>query len=183
MKPARRLRFIKKSIRRKFKPYPALDDLEFLVVSPGGVGTTFLMKYLAGMLDINDPEDADHLKHWHKPPSGQALADAPRMLFVTGDPDVIVASIARRGWLRHQSAKLGSFTGTVFSGHLQRKVFRKAVEAQIAAWTACTSDKLLIVAYDELWDRAGDIARHAGLDPETFVASFPPRKERKSVPA
>lgn len=176
-----RLKYVIKAIHRKHAARPDSDGLEVICVSPGGVGTTFLMEYLSSFVRVNHLYDGDGLKHWLKPPEGEALADAPQMIFVSGSPDQIVASIARRDWILPQSAKLGCITGTIFKGGAQRKAFRRAVEMQISAWKGCKSDKLLIVEYNDLWDRAAEIARHAGIDEATFVASFPERKKRKST--
>lgn len=166
------------ALHRKILAKPKLDSLEGWVVSPGGVGTTFLMEYLSRFMVINDFHDNDGLKHWPRPPDGSTLAKAPQIVFVTGDVDVIAASIARRNWVATQSVKLGCIRGSLLTGDAQQHAFKQALEAQITSWMACDSDKVLTVAYDDLWDRAGDIGAHLGLDSARFAASFPARRPR-----
>ena len=168
------------ALKRRRILQPELSGLDVWVVSPGGVGTTFLMEYLSNFACINDPYDADGLKHWPRPPSGVTLDKAPQMLFIYGKPDQIVASITRRHWIRTQSAKIGSLGGVLLNGQAQRRVFQRSVEAQIAAWKNCTSGKLRCIEFNELWDNVGAIARHVGIDEGEFGKCFPPRKKRNT---
>lgn len=181
MRPLRKLKAIIRVVRRQSAAFPPVKEPRFLVVSPGGVGTTFLIKYLAGFVATNAHDDRDGLKHWPRPPTGDALAKLPPILFVTGNPDTIVASIARRGWLTEQSSKLGSLAGTLRIRDAESGAFRKAVVAQMMAWTSCKSDRILVIDYDELWDRKAEIARHAGIDEADFSAGFPAREARSSA--
>ena len=69
-----RLRYIKKfffSIINYFsKPKKILNknDLNLLVISPGGVATTTLIKYLKLYKKVNDENDSDGYKHLSKYP-------------------------------------------------------------------------------------------------------------------
>lgn len=83
--------------------------MKVLVVSPGGMGCTFLMERLglAGFT-TNSPYDTDTLKH-RPNPTDQCYTDfAPdRIIYVWNDPLLATLSLARRGWLSIQHHKLG----------------------------------------------------------------------------
>ena len=111
-----------------------------LVTSPGGVGSTFLMRYISEFTTLNHLYDHDGLKH--PPIYTPKLQNKRRILYVFGTPDSIAASIGRRDWLRVQGAKLGSIqTALSFGGGLKAN-FRKAVERQVSSFKHAESDDL-----------------------------------------
>jgi len=81
-------------------------DLELIIVSPGGVGTTFLIRHLSKFRKTNCPYDSDGLKHRVVPPKKLGELDV-RVIFVDGQNEDIYYSLKRRCWLEMQSAKLG----------------------------------------------------------------------------
>jgi hypothetical protein len=181
MKLPTRLSLAINAFQRRHLTRPNLKGIDLWIASPGGVGTTFLMEYIKTWVKTNDVHDMDGLKHWPKPPVRADLESAPQMIFVTGNPDDIVASIVRRRWLRTQSAKIGSVGGALLKGRQQHEAFRRAVHSQISAWKSCGSDKVLVVEYDDIWRRSAEIARHARIHDASFNENFPPRRQRKSV--
>ena len=82
-------------------------NIDVLVTSFGGVGTSFLMSYLAQFKEINSPADRDSLKHLPLPP----VSFNPRVkfIYVHGDPRLAVISLFRRGYHYLQSYKLRSY--------------------------------------------------------------------------
>jgi hypothetical protein len=152
---------------------------DVLVVSPGGVGTTFLMEHLARFADVNDPHDQDRLKHLPGPPPGLA-GSRTRVIFVTGQPATIAGSLRRRGWLRQQSAKLGSVGGIVLTGAEAERAFLKAVAEQKRRWTQAGVEHLMMIEYEDIWDRVGDLANFLSISDPAFTAEFPARKERET---
>lgn len=172
-----------KAFRRRFIEKPQVSHLDAWIVSPGGVGTTFVMEYIASFATINDPYDADGLKHWPKFPNRLAASSNLPVVFITGDKDAIVASIKRRDWLQTQSAKIGGLWGTLAPSALKEAAFKRAVERQIASWAQSGSPRILVVDYDDIWSKKAEIAGHLGLDIEAFCADFPARKQRESSPA
>jgi len=78
---------------------------DVLVSSFGGVGTTFLMKFLNQNLSVNCPNDRDHLKHALYPP----ISPSPNLkaIYVFGDPIEAAISLFRRNFmlLRSKSYK------------------------------------------------------------------------------
>ncbi len=147
-------------------------DIEVIVVSPGGVATTEIIRQLSRYVKTNNVADNDGLKHIPRPSRG-----LPKSIFITGDPQAIYRSIRRRGWVSLQGAKLGSVSCVLFRGALQRKAFISAVERQRTAWEQ-TAPQSLFIDYVDIWDRLTDIAAFAEVTDPSFLEEFPPRRER-----
>jgi hypothetical protein len=178
-----RLKLFFEALARKYILRPEVAQLEGWIVSPGGVGTTFLLEYISGFIKVNDPYDKDGLKHWPQPPKRAGRAASPRTIFITGNPDEITASIVRRGWLQVQAAKIGSIRGALFTGELQVMAFKNSIRSQIARWKNVRSETILVIDYDDIWEQTELIARHLNLNEADFLRSFPPRKERQGSKA
>ena len=101
-------------------------ELETLVVSHGGVGTTFIMEFIEQFRTVNCPYDRDGLKHLPLQP----LSRNPnlKVLYVFGDPVEAAASLFRRGYQSTQSANLAriNFVGP-------RKITSETTIAQYAS--------------------------------------------------
>ncbi len=170
--------------RTLFRARLASDsDLDVIVASPGGVGTTFLIEHLARFRRVNAPHDGDGLKHQPRPPLVGARARPLRFLFVTGELEQISASIARRGWLDRQGAKLGSVATLLAGGDAKRRAFERAVGRQRERWAEPSPDPILFISYDEIWDRVGEIADFLEITDQDFAATFPKRKPRTAETA
>ncbi|WP_164100402.1 hypothetical protein [Candidatus Laterigemmans baculatus] len=176
-----RLRLMVKAMIRQFADPPSVKGLEGWIVSPGGVATTALLQHLSRFLTVNAVSDSDGLKHWPRPPQDWSALGGTRILFVSGDADVIYRSIRRRGWVEAQAAKLGCLTGVIARGDRQRRAFIAAVEAQKANWRAASSESLRFITYDTLWDSAEHLAAYFGIDDRRFVSEFPKQRARLSV--
>lgn len=177
---SRRLaKHIQRAITRRFFR-PAHDFLpELLVCSPGGVATTVLMRHLKHFKTINNPGDSDGFKHPPRPPRNYK-----KILYVSGNPEKIFLSISRRGWLQSQSSKLGSLAGVLLRGKCQEIAFKRAVMKQERLFNPDDNEPgILIVHYDDIWDRVPEIAEFAGIDDPKFIAEFPPRIRRLSAPS
>lgn len=170
------------ALRRRYWEKPDLSDLDVWVVSPGGVGTTFLMEYLSKYVRLNHPYDDDGLKHWPAPPA-ELSNNRIKVIFVTGKIDNIVDSIDRRDWLATQSVNLGSVIGAISHRQRRRRAFRKAVQRQFQTWSRLSSDEILTLVYDDIWDSIPQIAEFLDLDVATFVDGFPKRKPRLTASA
>lgn len=151
-----------------------------LVISPGGVGTTFLMRHLSGYIGLNDDYDEDRLKHIPYVPVD--FLATKKILFITGSDDAIYSSIQRRGWVSIQGAKLGSLLVPLSAGKLQERAFRAAVRRQIARFRTYPPDRVLIVNYDDIWDNKETIQTFFGIESQQFVTEFPKRRARNSQP-
>lgn len=86
------------------------NDIEVLVASYGGVGTTFLMDFIRKYKKVNDYYDADGLKHSPLPPISRNKK--VKVIYVYGDPILATVSLFRRGYHHDQSKKLVGYLNT-----------------------------------------------------------------------
>ncbi len=155
--------------------------LDVLVVSPGGVATTFLINYIGIYKNVNNIDDNDGLKHLPRPPINLENINL-KVIFITGEPDEVYASIKRRGWLKEQGAKLGSVMSVLLWGRPQKYFFKRAVIAQEKHWRKSNLKGLLILDYNQIWDSIETISQFMGVNTDDFVNNFPSKKPRKSRP-
>lgn len=158
------------------------DQLDLLVVSPGGVATTALMEHLSNYVRVNHPHDQDDLKHIPVPP--MRVRSGLRYLFVYGEIEVIVRSLERRGYLNAQSMKLAAPFSVVMPSPLKRLLFRMAIRRQIKAWMKFCSDQpedvALTIHYEDIWTSQERLRHFCKISEETFVTTFPVRRTRTS---
>ncbi len=176
-------RLLRQAWARRRSAVPAAGDApRCLVVSPGGVATTALMTHLSAFIPINDAEDRDDLKHLPTPPAW--LTDDHRVVFLTGCPRQIEASLVRRGWRARQGAKLGSLGAVLLPGTLGRHCLRRAASRQMAAWCAYAAahpGRVRVVPFDEIWARQNEISAFFGIHDALFIEAFPQRRARQSA--
>ncbi len=169
-------------------PLPSLyapSGIQVVVGSGGGVGTTFLIEFLARYLSVNDPHDRDGLKHLRLPPL--SFDSSLRFVFVHGDPRAAVVSLFRRRFHSAQAAKLQRFAAAPrcpipYGMSLEEYVAQGrdcfAFEAQFDNWYArCLHHPTLFLRYETIWDNLPALARFLAL-PDTLMAEFPARRER-----
>lgn len=145
-----------------------------LVVSPGGVATTMLLKHINRFTDANEPFDLDGWKHIPVPPK-----QSQKIIYVYGDLDIICANAELRDWIPRQGAKLGQPLCAFTAGKIRKTLYRRAVERQMRAFL--TFPTVFKVQYDELWTRIPEIGDFLEINDPAFVATFPARRERLTV--
>lgn len=169
-----------KAILRKVV-LPRIDDkIETIIISPGGVATTMLMAHISRFKKTNDLHDHDGLKHLPRPPRELLEGKFLPILMITGDPAVVYSSLARRGWVTQQAAKLASVVGVIGTKSLARKAFIRAVIRQRTRWEEAQLSNFMQVNYQEIWDRVDEISAFFDIDKSRFSEGFPPRRQRKS---
>jgi len=175
--------FLKAAFRRYFSFFFRFrTPPKFLVISPGGVGTTFLMAYIVKKIpgiSLNHIHDNDGFKHMANFPW---LLSKHKILYVNGDINDIVNSISRRGWVLQQSAKLGCSVCQLLwnDEHLERS-FIRAIKRQMNYFKSRESSNLMVTNYEDLWLKAEDIAIFfEAPDVNDFCKNFPKRKSRFS---
>lgn len=156
-----------------------------LVVSYGGVGTTFLMKHLADYRQLNDFYDEDRLKHRGLPPL--RFSELPKCIYVYGDPVKAVLSLFRRGYQMAQSQKLqhagvtrnGPIAeGETLDAYARAGIDRFRFEEHFTNWhDRFVLYPTLFVRYEALFDHVQDIADFLEL-PTKVVEHFPEKKAR-----
>lgn len=161
-------------------------EIEVLVVSSGGVGTTFLMDAIADFRTINSSENHDGFKHLPIPP----LSANPTLkaIYVFGDPVMAAVSLFRRGYHHTQShgnAKFQNFDYlipedlTLAEYAMQRKdglYFNRHFDN----WLKGSGQyPILFLKYDDIFDSLETIQKFLEL-PDSFVTQFTKKRERKS---
>jgi hypothetical protein len=160
--------------------------VEVLIVSAGGVGTTFLMKEIGKYKTINNFSNADGFKHLPIPPI--SFKKNIKVIYVFGNPIEACMSLFRRQFHHTQSYKMQQYLP---------KQYNVAIETSIEEYAAAGKDGFffrrhfehwndtyvvyptLFLKYETLFENLGDIADFLEL-PESFEAEFPKKKERVS---
>ena len=168
-----------KVLRRSRRPWSPKERIT--VVSPGGVATTMLMQHIGKFCTLNSHGDTDGLKHRPEPPV--LLSDDQKLLFIYGPLDKSAASLERRGWLRIQSAKLGSVAGAYSPKAIGRTAFKHAAAKQIEKFREAERKKpkqIYCIQFDDLWEKKEELAEFLKIQDPKFVHEFPERRPRKS---
>jgi hypothetical protein len=174
----RRARLLRKALARKHSsPQSPVSQFSFLVISPGGAGTTMLLKHLSRFASVQSPHDRDGWKHLPQVPSGI------KVLFLYSEPLASARSLRRRGMLFSQSAKLGCVVCAFLPSILVEKLIQRTMRAQIERYLHAEMKepgRILCIPYEQLWQRVVDISDFLGLEAKGFVEDFPVRKTRQS---
>jgi len=166
------------SLRRRFGRVDVPGVVpEVWVVSPGGVGTTALMKHIARFRRVNASDDSDQLKHLPQPPRLPQGVDV-RFLFISGDEADIFRSLGRRGWLEDQAANLGAPLAVVLRGRMQRWALARAVRRQKRAWTEGAPPRTLHLDYAEVFEAGPRLAAFLDIADPAFLRDYPERMTR-----
>lgn len=166
--------------------YFIASNLEVLVASYGGVGTTFLSQAIGRFRRVNDPRDLDGYKHCPVPPvfGNREL----KVVYVVGNPILAATSLFRRGYQAGQAGKLQysrmvrRFPEQVFSlkdyASQGRDLF--LFQEHFEAWTKkFVFYPTLVVKYEAIHESLSLIAKFLNLRAE-FISEFPTLKERGS---
>jgi hypothetical protein len=174
----RTIGYLPYALRRRFGYVRAPNAiLDVWVVSPGGVGTTALMKHVSQFKRINAPDDSDSLKHLPRPLRLANEGDI-RFLFISGPEDEIYNSLKRRGWLEDQAANLGAPLAVLLRGRMQKWALLRAVRRQRHAWEREAPKHMLSLDYRDLFEAGPTLAEYFGIADRAFVADYPQRKQR-----
>ena len=146
---------------------------EIVVISPGGVASTLLMKHLSTYVSVNSAGDRDGLKHLARPPS-----NVNKAILITGNAEEVAKSLRKRGYLGIHAAKMGSPLGVLLSGKAQEKHFQRLVRNQRKNFESSGSSTL-VIDYDNIWDSCSTIAEFAEITDAEFCNQFPSRKSRR----
>ena len=169
--------FFIESIQRRRGNYTLPDEIEGLVISPGGVASTSVMDHLAKYLTINDSGDRDGLKHRPRPP--RSSRSDLRVMLIIGPTDEIITSLEARGYLPHQAIRLGSWLYFLAPPGQRPRLLAKAIANQ-RRWWEQSSYRVLVVHFDNLWTSKSKIAAMFDITDPKFLDEFPPRRQRNS---
>ncbi len=83
-----------------------LPNIDFHIVSPGGMGCSFVIDQIALKALTNARNDSDGLKHHPYPEKLRLDESSAKVVYVWNDPLRAILSLHRRGWLSNQCLKL-----------------------------------------------------------------------------
>ncbi|MGC1473627.1 MAG: hypothetical protein WA775_13625 [Psychroserpens sp.] len=160
-------------------------DIDVLIASYGGVGTSFLADAVSKFTNVNNFEDEDGHKHLPLPPLSRNTN--LKILYVVGDPSVATISLFRRNYASFQSFKLNQFSSsTLISPHETLDEYacrgedRFNFEAVFNRWDReFQYYPTLVLKYSAIHDNLKHIQEFLEL-PKEFIDSFPTKKERNS---
>lgn len=161
-------------------------DVEVMVSSPGGVGTSFLLTHLSKYKRTNNPSDKDRFKHIIFPPLSHNKNI--KYIYIFGSPIDSVISLFGRNFHFYHSAKIVSFKNTVKPIPEEKTLEEYASEGtdrflfseQFNNWlTHSKFYPTLFLRYEKIWDNLETLYEFLEI-PQEEITSFPQKKERKS---
>ena len=164
-------------------------DMEVVVASFGGVGTTFLISYLEQYRRVNHFDDEDGIKHLPVPPI--SLNKEIKFVYVFGNPILAVLSLFRREYHHLHSRKLQKCRPHGAAPVPQAMTLQEYAEAGVDRFffrehfynwydTYLSPVPTLFIRYETLFENVGPLLDFLELPPEC-LQSFPARKSRHSV--
>lgn len=163
-------------------------DTEVVVVSYGGVGTTFLLRFLAQYMKTNDPDDSDGFKHSTLP----LVSFNPKVkfIYVYGNPQLAATSLFRRSYHHDQSIKLQKWSSHTTSPIPKEMTLQEYASEGIDKFNFSNNfynwyDKYLssyptmFVRYESIFDNIEAILDFLDL-PKECIENFPKSKNRSS---
>lgn len=161
-------------------------EIEVLIVSAGGVGTTFLLKAIGKHKTTNHISNFDGFKHITIPPITRNRN--LKVIYVFGNPITATMSLFRRNFHHTQSYKMQQYLPqgyrvameTSLEGYAKKGVdgfyFRRHFDNWAERYLVYPT---LFLKYETLFDNVDEIATFLNL-PQKFIADFPAKKTRNS---
>ena len=161
-------------------------EIEVLIVSAGGVGTTFLMDAIAAYKKTNCSANTDGYKHLPIPPI--SFNDNLKVIYVFGDPVMASLSLFRRNYHHTQSVWATKFQQYNYvipeniniddygknkrEGHYFENHFNNWKDKYLCYPT-------MFLKYENIHDSLDGLCLFLDL-PNSFIYDFPKKKKRKS---
>ncbi len=137
-----------------------------------------IINHLSQFITVNDPANQNGLKHRSTSPKEQPIG-VHRVTYhwrCTGDCEKSVASKL----FASSSYSLDAYEFFLVPAKMRKARFNRASDRQYRSWVGNYSH-LLVIRYEEIWDRKEEIAQHFGIDDPMFLVNFPPKEKRKSI--
>ena len=183
---------------RRYRRANQSDVYDTVLVSYGGSGTTFILKFLSAFMRVNSWDSHnDGIKHANSPqhPVFTSLS-VGKCVYIYSDPAKAALSLFRRGFQSHMSAKLTA--ANYRNAEEYNRVVREnsesfTLEEMLAAnedrfgfarhwknWTTLPTDfPTLFVSFDHLYNNIETFFEFLELS-EKQRREFPPQRERLS---
>lgn len=168
--------------------YPTPKNLDLVVSSFGGVGTSFLIRFLSDFKKVNPVNDKGSLKHIHHPPI--SINPSQKFIYLFGNPIYATISLFRRNFHHLQSIKIQKASGMnspiepamTLEEYASQGVDRFGFKEHFYNWYhAECPNPILFIRYETLHNHLWEILNYAEL-PLSALKTFPIREERHSNP-
>ena len=164
----------------------ANPDIDVIVTSSGGGGTTFLINEIARYKRTNDSENMDGLKHIPIPP----LSKNPNIkaIYIFGNPILACVSLFHRKYHYTQSRMVQKFYVRKHLVAYNKKIQSYASEGKESLFFRRHLNNwnqrynlypILFIRYESLFSHLDELSDFLGLPPE-FKGDFPSWKPRSS---
>jgi hypothetical protein len=159
------------------------QNLEVIIVSPGGVATTTLIKHVSQFVLTNDGSDADGLKHIPSLPESFEYSETPIIFIAASSTEAAIASLRGRGMLRIQATKLSPHSADLLkvlfvrNRHLDDRVAGMIALQREQFEESARRGRVLVVEREALFESATRIQRFLGVEDDSFSRRFP--RDRK----
>ncbi len=168
------------------KPILLPPEMEILVTSGGGVGTTFVIDFLSKYKVCNNRDDKDGFKHRDRPtPSPNRDFKA---IYVFGNPINAIYSLFRRKYHHEESYKLLQAHPSMepiplemtLDEYAAAGVDRFQFESHFHNWnTKYYQYPVMFIRYEKIWENLEPLLDFVGI-PFSEMDAFPEKKERKT---
>ena len=159
---------------------------DMLIVSFGGCGSTFLIKFMRKYRKTNLPNHKDFLKHAGSPPlsAGKAI----RCIYLFGEPRMATVSLYRRKIAAEHAWNMQLGLGrpwhtppaSMLAGYVERNKDLFFFEKHFNNWfNAKLTYPILFLRYDTLWNNLDVLFDFLNL-PAQQIKDFPRYRPRKS---
>ncbi|EDX75667.1 hypothetical protein MC7420_6322 [Coleofasciculus chthonoplastes PCC 7420] len=172
------IRFLKQQVIR--------GNLDVLVCSPGGVGSSFFIAFLEKYKSVNSYKDRDGLKHIDRPPL--TLNSNLKAIYIYGEPFNAVLSLFRRKYHHYQSKKLlfkypniePITKNCTLKKYLEEGIDRLKLGAHFENWNnSRVTYPIMLVKYESIWENLPEIFDYLEI-PQSEIGNFPPPQNRNS---
>ncbi len=172
--------------KKKLRSLIVPKEIEVLISSTGGVGTTFLIEHINKYKLTNHIGDNDKLKHIVFPPV--SYNKNIKYIFIFGNPIDSVISLFKRNLYHNHSSKLVQFNNkfnaisqnTTLEEYARGGIDRFLFAEQFINWlTLSKFYPTLFLKYEKIWDNL-DILYEFLEIPMEELSKFPEKKKRKS---
>ena len=163
--------------------------MEVVVASAGGVGTTFLINFIAQHRRVNHFDDEDGIKHL--PVLPVSFNKELKLIYVYGNPQLAAMSLFRREYHHRQSKKLRKCVSNAPPAIADSVTLEEYAANGIDAFyfrdhffnwydTYLSSFPTLFLRYETLFENVNPLFEFLDL-PESCLHTFPEKKKRHSA--
>lgn len=165
----------------------APKNLDIIVSSYGGTGSTFFMEFLSRFKMINHKYDVENLKHTPYPPF--SIVPSQKFIYLFGNPVHATISLFRRKFHHLQSIKVqeGSQTNSpipkemTLEEYASEGIDKFGFADHFHNWyQAECMNQILFVRYETLFENLSPILDFAQL-PKSAIDVFPQKRKRESL--